>query len=125
MANYRWRVGTVNATKEDFREAVTSDAVYSKKGIRFQKSGTKRLRSVKVRHTCKQVQRVSIMHSKWLGKEIKKKVENNPKVKIKEIVAKTDRKWNLTVSSSMAARSRPGRMLSLRSKDLLGNSTSD
>ncbi|MED6173904.1 hypothetical protein PIB30_064080 [Stylosanthes scabra] len=46
------------------------------------------------------------MHAKWLGKVFKKKFELNLKVKIKELVAKADRKWNLTVTASMAARTR-------------------
>ncbi|MED6134045.1 hypothetical protein PIB30_033872 [Stylosanthes scabra] len=40
---------------------------------------TWQLRSVRVRHVCKQVQRLGILHSKWLGKAFKKKVEHNPK----------------------------------------------
>ncbi|MED6209000.1 hypothetical protein PIB30_050356 [Stylosanthes scabra] len=44
---------------------------------------------------------------KWqVGTVFKKKIENNPKVKIKELVAKADRKWNLTISSSMVAQSK-------------------
>ncbi|MED6222211.1 hypothetical protein PIB30_062172 [Stylosanthes scabra] len=86
LAEYRWEVGTVYASREEFKEAMTANAVYTKRGIKFYK--------------------VDRTRAKWLGKEFKKKVQHNPKVKAKELVAKVDRKWNLTVSSSMAAKTR-------------------
>ncbi|XP_057747440.1 uncharacterized protein LOC130966639 [Arachis stenosperma] len=46
------------------------------------------------------------MHTSWLSRAFKKKVEHNPRVQIKELVNKAQRKWNLTVTTSMAARSR-------------------
>ncbi|RYR67899.1 hypothetical protein Ahy_A03g014355 [Arachis hypogaea] len=46
------------------------------------------------------------MHTSWLSRAFKKKVEHNPKVKIKELVNKAQRKWNLTFTTSMATRSR-------------------
>ncbi|MED6189416.1 hypothetical protein PIB30_095775 [Stylosanthes scabra] len=94
MANYQWRVGTVYASRDEFKETVFAYAVYIARGIKFDYCDRKR------------VQRVGIMHSKWLGKAFKRKVEVNPKVKMKELVAKVDRKWNLTVSASMAVRSK-------------------
>ncbi|RYR34948.1 hypothetical protein Ahy_A10g050009 [Arachis hypogaea] len=42
----------------------------------------------------------------WLSRAFKKKVKGNPKVKIKDLVNKAQRKWNLTVITSMVARSR-------------------
>ncbi|MED6163774.1 hypothetical protein PIB30_083295 [Stylosanthes scabra] len=104
MAEYRWPVGTVYASRDEFKEAVSSFAVHTKRGIKFDKVDKKRvivccqpgchfrlycvklnqedtwqLRSAKVKHNCKQVQRVGIMHSSWLGKVFKKKIEHNPK----------------------------------------------
>ncbi|QHO00059.1 uncharacterized protein DS421_13g403170 [Arachis hypogaea] len=64
------------------------------------------LRSMNLKHTCSQSHRIGIMHTSWLSRAFKKKVEHNPKVKIKELVNKAQRKWNLTVTTSMAARSR-------------------
>ncbi|RYR11098.1 hypothetical protein Ahy_B05g079583 [Arachis hypogaea] len=44
---------------------------------------------------------------KWeLSRAFKKKLEHNPKVNIKDLVNKAQKKWNLTVTTSMAARSR-------------------
>ncbi|MED6216659.1 hypothetical protein PIB30_009545 [Stylosanthes scabra] len=37
MAEYRWEAGTVYASREEFKEAVTSNAVYTKRGIKFYK----------------------------------------------------------------------------------------
>ncbi|XP_016185857.1 uncharacterized protein LOC107627537 [Arachis ipaensis] len=49
---------------------------------------------------------VGIMHTKWLGAQFKKKVESNLRIKIKELVAKAQKKWNLTVTKSMAAKTK-------------------
>ncbi|MED6196736.1 hypothetical protein PIB30_050091 [Stylosanthes scabra] len=86
MAEYRWQVGTVYASREEFNGTVTANAVYTKRGIKFDKVDPKRvivncqencpfrlycvkmseedtwqLRSVKDRHNCAQVQRDDIM----------------------------------------------------------------
>ncbi|RYQ94975.1 hypothetical protein Ahy_B08g089959 [Arachis hypogaea] len=47
-----------------------------------------------------------ILHSKWLGKAFKKKVESNSKVKIRELVSKAQKKWNLTVTKSLATKTK-------------------
>ncbi|XP_072077746.1 uncharacterized protein [Arachis hypogaea] len=57
-------------------------------------------------HTCTQAHRVGILHSKWLGKAFKKKVESNPKVKTRELVSKAQKKWNLTVTKSLATKTK-------------------
>ncbi|RYR79110.1 hypothetical protein Ahy_A01g003974 [Arachis hypogaea] len=65
---------------------------------------TWQLRSMNLQHTCMQTHQVGIMHSKWLGSQFKKKVEANPKIKVKELVARAHKKWNLTVTKAMAAK---------------------
>ncbi|XP_016186221.1 uncharacterized protein LOC107627927 [Arachis ipaensis] len=67
---------------------------------------TWQLCSMNLSHTCTQAHRVGIMHSRWLGKGFKKKVSSNPKVKIRELVSKAQKKWNLTVTKSMATRTK-------------------
>ncbi|XP_072087297.1 uncharacterized protein [Arachis hypogaea] len=67
---------------------------------------TWQLRSMNLKHTCGQSHMVGIMHTSWLSRAFKNKVEHNPKVKIKELGNKAQMKWNLTVTTSMAARSR-------------------
>ncbi|MED6110473.1 hypothetical protein PIB30_043225 [Stylosanthes scabra] len=111
MANYEWRVGTIYTSRDKFKETVSAYAVYTQRGIKFDYCDKKRVIAICVdgcpfRLYCVKVQGVGIMHSKWVGKAFKKKVEVNPKVKIKELVAKADRKWNLIVTASMAARSK-------------------
>ncbi|KAL4392944.1 hypothetical protein AHAS_Ahas02G0002600 [Arachis hypogaea] len=49
---------------------------------------------------------IGIMNSKWLDNQFKKKVESNPRIKIKELVAKAYKKWNLTVTKSMAVKTK-------------------
>ncbi|XP_072066746.1 uncharacterized protein [Arachis hypogaea] len=50
--------------------------------------------------------RVGILHTKWLGAQFKKKVESNLRIKIRELQAKAHKKWNVTVTKSMAAKSK-------------------
>ncbi|RYQ91969.1 hypothetical protein Ahy_B09g098045 [Arachis hypogaea] len=83
MNSYKWEVGTVFASREEFKDTMTSYAVQTRRGLR-----------------------VGIMHTSWLSRAFKKKVEHNPGVMIKKLVNKAQRKWNLTVTTSMVARSR-------------------
>ncbi|RYR11104.1 hypothetical protein Ahy_B05g079590 [Arachis hypogaea] len=53
-----------------------------------------------------QTHRVGILHTKWLEAQFKKKVESNPRIKIRELQAKAHKKWNVTVTKSMAAKSK-------------------
>ncbi|RYR10121.1 hypothetical protein Ahy_B05g078590 [Arachis hypogaea] len=59
-----------------------------------------------LQHTCMQTHRIGILHTKWLGAQFKKKVESNPRIKIKVLQAKAHKKWNVTVTKSMAAKSK-------------------
>nr|XP_029147796.1 protein bfr2-like [Arachis hypogaea] len=131
MTRYKWEVGTVFASREEFKDTVTAYAVQTRRGLRYVKldlareravcqegcpfwlyaakmseEETWQLRSVILKHTCGQSHRVGILHTGWLSKAFRKKVEGNLKVKIKDLVNKAQRKWNLTVTTSMAARSR-------------------
>ncbi|RYR47835.1 hypothetical protein Ahy_A07g033811 [Arachis hypogaea] len=123
MSQYKWEVGTVYATREEFKDIVIAYAVQRARAITFRKCDLQRvravctgkcpfwlyaakmkeedswqLRSMNLTHTCTQTHRVGILHSRWLGKAFKKKVESNPKVKIRELVSKAQKKWNLTVT---------------------------
>ncbi|RYR14202.1 hypothetical protein Ahy_B04g070798 isoform A [Arachis hypogaea] len=131
MSQYKWEVGTVYATREEFKDTVTAYAVQRARAITFRKCDLQRvravctgkcpfwlyaakmkeedswqLRSMNLTHTCTQTHRVGILHSRWLGKAFKKKVESNPRVKIRELVSKAQKKWNLTVTKSMATRTK-------------------
>ncbi|RYR00327.1 hypothetical protein Ahy_B07g088453 isoform A [Arachis hypogaea] len=129
MSQYKWEVGTLYGSREEFKDTVTAYAVHTARSIRFRKCDLQRVRAVcsgdcpfwvyaaKIRgeetwqlcsmnltHTCTQAHRVGILHSKWLGNAFKKKVESNPKVKIRELVTKAQKKWNLTVTKSLATK---------------------
>ncbi|RYR19507.1 hypothetical protein Ahy_B03g064290 [Arachis hypogaea] len=107
MNKYKWEVGTMYASGEEFKDTVTAYAVQTAKAIRFRKCDLKRvralyaakigdedtgkLRSMNLTHTCTQAHRA-----------FKKKVEANLKVKIRELISKDKKKWNLTVTKSMA-----------------------
>ncbi|QHO43634.1 uncharacterized protein DS421_5g164370 [Arachis hypogaea] len=129
MTIYKWEVGTVYASREEFKDTVTAYAVQTRRGLRYAKldlvrvravcqegcpfwlytakmseEETWQLRSMNLKHTCGQSHRVRILHTGWLSRAFRKKVEGNPKVKIKDLVNKAQRKWNLTVTTSMTAR---------------------
>ncbi|RYR07859.1 hypothetical protein Ahy_B05g075335 [Arachis hypogaea] len=131
MSQYKWEVGTLYASREEFKDTVTAYAVHTARSIRFSKCDLQRvtavcsgdcpfwvyaakvrgeetwqLRSMNLTHTCTQAHKVGILHSKWLGKAFKKKVESNLKVKIKELVSKAQKKWNLTVTKSLATKTK-------------------
>ncbi|RYR57495.1 hypothetical protein Ahy_A05g023226 isoform B [Arachis hypogaea] len=129
MNSYKWEVGTFFASREEFKDTVTSYAVQTRRGLRYAKldlvrvravcqpgcpfwlyaakmkeEETWQLRSVNLKHTCGQSHRVGIMHTSWLSRAFKKKVEHNPRVQIKELVNKAQRKWNLTVTKKKEKR---------------------
>ncbi|RYR38105.1 hypothetical protein Ahy_A09g043060 [Arachis hypogaea] len=131
MGKYQWKVGTLYESRQEFKDTVAAYVVNTARDIKFKKcdlvrvravcqkgcpfwlyahrvgeESTWQLRSMNLQHSCMQTHRVGIMHSKWLGRQFKKKVESNPKIKVKELVAKAHKKWNLTVTKTMAANSK-------------------
>ncbi|RYR20646.1 hypothetical protein Ahy_B03g065837 isoform A [Arachis hypogaea] len=117
MKKYQWKVGTLYESRQEFKDTVAAYAVNTARNIKFKKcdlvrvravcqkgcpfwlyahrvgeESTWQLRSMNLQHTCMQTHRVGIMHSKWLGSQFKKKVESNPKIKVKELVAKAHKK---------------------------------
>ncbi|RYQ83050.1 hypothetical protein Ahy_B10g101666 [Arachis hypogaea] len=131
MGKYQWKVGTLYESRQEFKDTVVAYAVNTARNIKFKKCNlvrvraicqkgcpfwlyahrvgeefTWQLRSMNLQHTCMQTHRIGIMHSKWLGSQFKKKVESNPKIKVKELVAKAHKKWNLTVTKAMAAKTK-------------------
>ncbi|RYR08738.1 hypothetical protein Ahy_B05g076568 [Arachis hypogaea] len=99
-------VGTVFASREEFKDTVTLYAVQTRRRLRYAKldlfrvravcqsgclfwlyaakmreEATWQLRSMNLKHTCGQSHRVGIIHTSWLSRAFKKKVEHNSKVK--------------------------------------------
>ncbi|RYR49592.1 hypothetical protein Ahy_A07g036110 [Arachis hypogaea] len=111
MNQYKWEVGIVYASREEFKDTVTTYAVHTARAIRFRKCDLKRVRAVcsgdypfwlYAAKIGDEDTWVGILHTKWLGKAFKKKVKVNPKVKIKELVSRAQKKWSLIVTKSLA-----------------------
>ncbi|RYQ99934.1 hypothetical protein Ahy_B07g087950 [Arachis hypogaea] len=117
MTRYKWEVGIEFASREEFKDTVTAYTVKTRRGLRYAKldlvrvsavcqegcpfwlyaekmseEETWQLRSMNLKHTCGQSHRVGILHTGWVSKVFRKKVEGNPQVKIKDLVNKAQRK---------------------------------
>ncbi|RYR22160.1 hypothetical protein Ahy_B03g067441 [Arachis hypogaea] len=131
MGKYKWKVGTLYESRQEFKDTVAAFAVQTARNIKFKKcdlvrvqavcqknfpfwlyahkvgeESTWKLRSMNLQHTYMQTHRVGIMHSKWPGTQFKKKVESDRRIKVKDLVAKAHKKWNLTVTKSMTAKTK-------------------
>ncbi|RYR75592.1 hypothetical protein Ahy_A01g000151 [Arachis hypogaea] len=97
MSQYKWEVSTLYASRDEFKDTVTAYAVHTARSIRFRKCDLQRVRAV-----------CSGDCPFWVyaAKAFKKKVESNSKVKIKELVSKAQKKWNLTVTKSLATKTK-------------------
>ncbi|RYR49945.1 hypothetical protein Ahy_A07g036471 [Arachis hypogaea] len=117
MSSYRWEVGTLYASKQEFKETVLEYAVHTARSIKFKQcdlvrvrgvcqkdcpfwlythrvrdESTWQLKSLNLQHTCMQIHKVGILHTNWLGAQFKKKIESNPRIKINELQAKAHKK---------------------------------
>ncbi|XP_058734332.1 uncharacterized protein LOC131606064 [Vicia villosa] len=131
MADYKWEVGVYFRSKDDFKEAITSYAVQSGRNMRFTKNDkvrvrvkckdgcqweaycaklpneeTWQLRKLVEKHECSREYNVKMLTTKWLSKRIQNSLKTNPRMKIKDIKAKTQRKWNVGVNKTKAIRAR-------------------
>ncbi|XP_057739645.1 uncharacterized protein LOC130956635 [Arachis stenosperma] len=131
MSMYKWESGTLYATREEFKEAVTSYAVHTGRNIKFPVVDNVRvrakcgdgcewfayavkmanedswqLRTVNDHHSCNTVFDIKVMKSKWLAKVFRRKVEENPKLKLGTIQSRTLRKWNVQISRAKAFRAK-------------------
>ncbi|XP_058761190.1 uncharacterized protein LOC131634538 [Vicia villosa] len=131
MADYKWEVGVYFRSKDDFKEAITSYAVQSGRNMRFTKNDkvrvrvkckdgcqweaycaklpneeTWQLRKLVDKHECSREYNVKMLTTKWLSKRIQNSLKTNPRMKIKDIKAKAQRKWNVGVNKTKAIRAR-------------------
>ncbi|XP_058746694.1 uncharacterized protein LOC131619636 [Vicia villosa] len=120
MADFKWEVGSYFSSKDDFKEAITSYAVHSGRNLKFTKNDNVRvrvkckdgcdweaycakssreetwqLRKVNDVHSCSRDYNVKMMTTKWLSKRLQKSLKTNPRMKIKDIKAKAQKKWNV------------------------------
>ncbi|RYR43105.1 hypothetical protein Ahy_A08g039534 [Arachis hypogaea] len=123
MSKYKWESETLYATREEFKEAVTSYAAHTGRNIKFSVVDNVRvrakcgdgyewfayavkmanedswqLRTVNDQHSCNTVFDIKVTKSKWLAKVFRRKVEENPKLKLGTIQSRTLRKWNVQIS---------------------------
>ncbi|KAF7831767.1 hypothetical protein G2W53_014100 [Senna tora] len=134
MNEYKWDVGTLFVSQEEFKEALITYVVQRGVDLYFAKSDrirvrvkcagedcaweayakrltnedTWQLRSIFYHHECSRTRNVKFMNSKWLSNRLKKMVKDNPKMTLKDIVDKTQEKWNISCSISKARRARIG-----------------
>ncbi|RYR02396.1 hypothetical protein Ahy_B06g081193 [Arachis hypogaea] len=129
MSEYKWEVGTLYVSREEFKDCATAYAVHTGRGLRFDKVD---LRKVKVtcvegcnwftycgkmkneqtwqltsyhnKHSCSRELKIGIMHAKWLSKLFPKKIAENPKIKLSILMKKAYSKWNVELTKSKAAR---------------------
>jgi hypothetical protein len=127
MKDYKWELGTYFQTKEEFQEGMKTYAIHSNRGLRFKKNDKERMRMVCVKgckwwvycakipneetwqlrrmydtHNCKRDYRVKLLNSDWLGKKLHTSVRENPTLKLTDIMAKTQHKWNLKINKTKA-----------------------
>ncbi|RYR28097.1 hypothetical protein Ahy_B01g052205 [Arachis hypogaea] len=77
MRNYNWKVGTLYESRQQFKDIVAAYAVQKTRTIKFKKCDL-----------------------------FKKKVESNPRIKVKDLVAKAHKKWNLTVTRAIETKTK-------------------
>ena len=132
MADYKWDVGTTFIDKEHLQHAIITYAVHSRRNIKWVKNDKQRtrvryvgaqgkcewsayaayfplcktwqLRKVVDRHSHCTKFKLKIMNAKWLSKNVEKSLRENPKFKIKDVQEKVMRKWNTSISVTMARR---------------------
>ncbi|RYR37094.1 hypothetical protein Ahy_A09g042021 [Arachis hypogaea] len=129
MSEYKWEVGTLYVSREEFKDCATAYAVHSGRGLRFNKVDLRRVKVTCVegcnwfaycgkikneqtwqltnchnKHTCSRELKIGIMHAKWLSKVFLKKIAENPKIKLSTLMKKVYSKWNIELTKSKAAR---------------------
>ncbi|RYR08316.1 hypothetical protein Ahy_B05g075945 [Arachis hypogaea] len=128
-SEYKWEVGTLYVSREEFKDRATAYAVHTERGLRFDKvdlwrvkvtcvegcnwfaycgkiknEQTWQLTSCHNKHSCSRELKIGIMHTKWLGKVFLKKIAENPKIKLSTLMKKAYSKWNVELTKSKAAR---------------------
>ncbi|RYR18449.1 hypothetical protein Ahy_B03g063071 [Arachis hypogaea] len=131
MSEYKWEVGTLYVSREEFKECATAYAVSSGRSLRFSKVDLKRvkvecvegcewyaycgkmkherswqLKSCNNKHNCSRELKIGIMHAKWLSKVFLNKIAENPKIKLTTLMRKAYTKWNVELTKSKASRVR-------------------
>ncbi|RYR54417.1 hypothetical protein Ahy_A06g029690 [Arachis hypogaea] len=129
MSEYKWEVGTLYVSREEFKDCATAYAVSSGRGLRFSKVDLRRvkvecvegyewyaycgkskherswqLKSCNNKHNCSRELKIGIMHAKWLSKVFLNKIAENPKIMLTTLMRKAYTKWNVELTKSKASR---------------------
>ncbi|KAF7845481.1 putative transcription factor interactor and regulator CCHC(Zn) family [Senna tora] len=78
--DYKFELGTIFGTKQEFINAVKTFGVFNGRGVKFAKNDKKR----------------------WIAAMIEKKIRRNPKYRIKSIVELAQEKWNMILTKGKA-----------------------
>ncbi|XP_052110145.1 uncharacterized protein LOC107464691 [Arachis duranensis] len=142
MSEYKWEVGTLYVSREEFKDCATAYAVSSGRGLRFSKVDLRRVKVECVegcewyaycgklkherswqlkscnnkhnKHNCSRELKIGIMHAKWLSKVFLNKIAENPKIKLTTLMRKAYTKWNVELTKSKASRTNPGSSVHLK-----------
>jgi hypothetical protein len=131
MRDYKWEVGMYFACKKDFTNAIKCYSIHSQRAVKFKKNDKKRLRlicksgcpwraycayipgqeswqlrSINDDHKCIREPKVALLSSNWLGEKLHTSVKENPKLKLLDIMERTQQKWNLKIGKTKAYRAR-------------------
>ncbi|KAK2456761.1 hypothetical protein QL285_004100 [Trifolium repens] len=132
MRDYKWEEGTYFVTKKSFTEAVRTYSFHSNRKVKFVKNDKRRirvkcqgagcnweiycfylrdketwqLRKVSEKHDCPREPRVNLLSSDWLSNRLQSIVKENPAIKLTDIVERTQKKWNNSITKGMAYRAK-------------------
>ncbi|XP_016200246.1 uncharacterized protein LOC107641265 [Arachis ipaensis] len=129
MSEYKWEIGTLYVSREEFKDCATAYAVHTGRGLRFDKVDLRRVKVICVegcnwfaycgkmkneqtwqltschnKHSYSRELKIGIMHAKWLSKVFLNKIAENPKIKLSTLMKKAYSKWNVELTKSKAAR---------------------
>ncbi|RYR19710.1 hypothetical protein Ahy_B03g064578 [Arachis hypogaea] len=129
MSEYKWEIGTLYVSREEFKDCATAYAVHTGRGLRFDKVDLRRVKVTCVegcnwfaycgkmkneqtwqltschnKHSCSRELKIGIMHAKWLSEVFLNKIAENPKIKLSTLMKKAYSKWNVELTKSKAAR---------------------
>ncbi|CAK8531321.1 unnamed protein product [Lathyrus sativus] len=126
---YKWILGLLFSTNEEFKEAIASYVVHNGRDLRYLKNDKTRvrvgckewcgwvalcsklpnantwnLRTLNDNHTCNKEFNVRMFNSNWPGKKLYTKVRINPNVKLTAMCEKVHEKWNVGMNRMKAYR---------------------
>ena len=131
LTDFKWEVGTLFGTKDEFKDAIKTYAVHSGRDLKFEKNDSYRvrvrckegcvweaylfklpneatwqLRKIVDNHTCSREYRVRMLSSRWLSKDLVEGVKENHLIRLTDIQNRVQSKWNSGITKTKASRAR-------------------